>query len=86
MTGEEEIVRRCDGHGVAHEGCGVNDESAGHRAGDSVKGESLLVEKMVREQGEEGGRTILVIFEYPLLLRLGYRSSRPDPRNLPMTI
>lgn len=33
---EKEVVLGRDGEGVAHEGGGVDDEGAGHRAGDTV--------------------------------------------------
>lgn len=36
VAGEEEVVLGRDGEGVAHECCGVDDESAGHGAGNAV--------------------------------------------------
>jgi hypothetical protein len=36
VAGEEKVVLRRDGEGVAHEGCGVDDQGAGHLAGDAV--------------------------------------------------
>jgi hypothetical protein len=36
VASEEQIVLRCDGHGVAHEDGGVDGESGGHTAGYTV--------------------------------------------------
>lgn len=36
VASEEEVVRRSDGEGVAHEGSGIDNQSTGHRAGDTV--------------------------------------------------
>jgi hypothetical protein len=36
MASEEEIVRRSDGEGVAHEGGSVNDQGTGHGTGDTI--------------------------------------------------
>jgi hypothetical protein len=36
VAGKEEVVLGRDGEGVAHECCGVNDQGAGHLAGDAV--------------------------------------------------
>jgi hypothetical protein len=37
VAGEKEVVLRCDGKGVAHEGDSVDDQGTGHRAGDAAK-------------------------------------------------
>lgn len=36
VASEEEIVRRSDGEGVAHEGSSVNDQGTGHGTGDTM--------------------------------------------------
>jgi hypothetical protein len=40
VAGEEEVVLRGNGESVAHEGCGVDDQGAGHLARDAVDKQS----------------------------------------------
>lgn len=37
MAGEEEVVLRGDGEGVAHEGSGIDEQAAGHGTGDTAE-------------------------------------------------
>lgn len=43
VAGEEEVVGRSDGEGVAREGSGVYNQGTGHLAGDAVDVISVLV-------------------------------------------
>lgn len=36
VAGEKEVVRGRNGEGVAHESSGIDDQGAGHRAGDTI--------------------------------------------------
>jgi hypothetical protein len=42
MAGEEKVVLGRDGERVAHECCGVDDEGAGHGAGNAVRSSSVF--------------------------------------------
>lgn len=94
MAGEKEVVLRRDGERVAHEGGGVDDQGAGHRAGDTVK---TVVSISVLVNGEAGtklmarfrangsgnlGRTFQDPSVCPSQPQWGYRSWRQGPRSL----
>lgn len=97
VAGEKKIVLRRDGKRVAHEGGGVDDQGAGHRAGDTVETVDVSTSVLVigeRRRNEalscgfkaNGSRKVKRTYQDPSVCpsqpQWGYRSWRRGPRSL----